>query len=117
MGKTFNNQGMITNGGIFMQGASVMNMNTGGDQTITNYHGNVDNSHGKNNGDGTYTVKYRLGAGERDLDDWREYAEQLEAKVDALEKKISEPIEDKIGDLFVRLLKAIANGIAKKFGM
>ena len=116
MGNTFNNTNMRNNSGIFLQGASVMNLNTGGDQTITNYHGNVDNSHGKNNGDGTYTVKYRLKFGERDLEDWQQHAEELEAKVERLEKKINEPADDKLGDLIVRIFKLIGNAIAKRFG-
>ena len=91
-------------------------MNTGGNQTITNYHGNVDNSRGKNNGDGTYSISYRLKFGEPDLDDWKERAQELEQKVEKLEQQIAKPSEDKLGDLLVRVFKLIGNAIAKKFG-
>lgn len=94
---------MIINGGI-------ANMNTGGSQTITNYHGNVDNRHSRNNSDDTYNVTYRLKYGERDLDDWKRRAELFEERFEALKAQVK--ADETIAALFIKLVKAIA----KKFG-
>lgn len=108
----------IKNGnGIFFLGddVKISNMNTSsGDQTITNYFGDSESSRAKNNGDGTYTVKYRLKFGELDLEGWREHAEELEEKIKQMEQASKTP--EPITDVFFKLIKLIAAAIAKRFG-
>lgn len=115
MGKV---QNLQNSQGLFFLGDDVKigNLNTAGNQTITNYFGDVDQSRGKNNGDGTYSISYRLKFGEPDLEDWKEQAQELERKVERLEQQVANPADDKLGDLLVRIFKLIGNAIAKRFG-